>query len=133
MLTLDKDKDILIIDNSAVVKKFEKLVAHDASVKGAWACEVVQLMDSMKFNDVLNLSLKDFLRIHKEILKKVLTNLDEHDKHFVNIYGSEVYDYKSMSPLFKNKLFLCDIHELNEAIRSKNKALKKTLFSIEKK
>jgi hypothetical protein len=87
----------------------------------------------MQFDDVLNLTAKDFVRIHKSILESKLTECTDSDKQFVITYGKDVYDYKYSSPLFRDWLFNYEYSDLIKGIRLKNETFKKTLFSIDEK
>ena len=110
----------------------EILEHQDKSTKGWTSLNLCGVIRSMPFQNEFNLSLKDFIPIHKKILEIKLTEASEPGRKFVGTYDDAIISYKSMSPKFRDWLFY-DYDELIEAIRAKKDTYLKTLFSIEKR
>jgi len=128
---------VIDLTQQMVDEKFQKaqkcFEPHDESSRGVRGFNLLSIIKAMKFEDHSQLSLKDFIVIHQNILRSKLTKANEFDKNYIGTYGvEEVYSYKFESPVYSDQLFF-GYAELIETIRKQNREFLKKLFNIQER
>jgi len=126
-------KDKYTLTQEIVNETFEdakvKLGDHDITSKGWQVSNLLHTLKDMKFPDHSKVTIRDFIEIHKYIMKFKMLEANEFDKKYIEKYGEAIYPYKLKSPLFRNKLFY-GIDEVIHMIRTHNREFLKVLFSM---
>lgn len=103
-----------------VLEKYQKaqkeLKAHDKSSEG-WRTFNLAKKLSIEHQD--QLSLRNFIKIYKNMGEKRLYNSCTSDKNYILLFGDEVNSFKLGSPIFRNKLFY-DYDKLLKAMREQH-------------
>ncbi|MBA3813533.1 MAG: hypothetical protein H0X26_03445 [Alphaproteobacteria bacterium] len=119
--------DFVLCQESAR-KKFEQdikiLEFHDSQSLGVRVGHVLDEIRKMKFDDETNLSLRDFIRTHKNFLTDQLTSAPKSVISFFEKYRRDIFMFKSTSYSYRNWLFKYKLTDLVQDLRLKNKAFK---------